>query len=67
MIAALRGEVMVRRADHVVVDAGGVGYRLAVSSETLKAVPATGRDAFDKRAPVLPSRLEASARGAPGG
>jgi Holliday junction DNA helicase RuvA len=46
MIAAVRGEVMVRRADHVVVDAAGVGYRLAVSSETLKAVPATGRDVF---------------------
>ena len=46
MIAAVRGEVMVRRADHVVIDAGGVGYRLSVSSETLKAVPATGRDAF---------------------
>ena len=37
---------MVRRADHVVLDAAGVGYRLAVSSETLKAVPATGREAF---------------------
>jgi holliday junction DNA helicase RuvA len=46
MIAVVRGEVMVRRPDHVVIDAGGVGYRLAVSSETLKAVPATGRDAF---------------------
>jgi Holliday junction DNA helicase RuvA len=46
MIAAVRGEVMVRRPDHVVVDAGGVGYRLTVSSETLKAVPATGREAF---------------------
>ena len=46
MIAAIKGEVMVRRPDHVVVDAGGVGYRLAVSSETLKAVPATGREAF---------------------
>ncbi len=46
MIAAVRGEVMVRRPDHVVIDAGGVGYRLAVSSETLKAVPATGREAF---------------------
>jgi len=46
MIAAVRGEVMVRRADHVVIDAGGVGYRLTVSAETLKAVPATGRDAF---------------------
>ena len=46
MIAAVRGEVMVRRADHVVVDAAGVGYRLAVSSETLRAVPATGREVF---------------------
>lgn len=46
MIAAVRGEVMVRRPDHVVVEAGGVGYRLAVSAETLKAVPATGREAF---------------------
>jgi len=46
MIAAVRGEVLVRRADHVVIDAGGVGYRLAVSAETLKAVPATGREAF---------------------
>jgi Holliday junction DNA helicase RuvA len=46
MIAAVRGEVLVRRPDHVVVDAGGVGYRLAVSAETLKSVPATGREGF---------------------
>jgi Holliday junction DNA helicase RuvA len=46
MIAAVRGEVLVRRPDHVVIDAAGVGYRLAVSAETLKAVPATGREAF---------------------
>jgi holliday junction DNA helicase RuvA len=46
MIAAVRGEVMVRRPDHVVIDAGGVGYRLTVSSETLKSVPAAGSDAF---------------------
>jgi holliday junction DNA helicase RuvA len=46
MIAAVRGEVMVRRADHVVIEAGGVGYSLTVSAETLKAVPATGREAF---------------------
>jgi Holliday junction DNA helicase RuvA len=46
MIAAVRGEVMVRRADHVVIDAGGVGYRLTVSAETLKAVPAAGSEAF---------------------
>lgn len=46
MIAAVRGRVLVRRPDHVVIDANGVGYRLAVSSETLKAVPATGNEAF---------------------
>ena len=42
MIALLKGEVAVRRADHVVVLAGGVGYRLAVSAETLRNVPAVG-------------------------
>jgi holliday junction DNA helicase RuvA len=46
MIAAVRGEVVVRRPDHVVIDAAGVGYRLTVSAETLKAVPAVGREAF---------------------
>jgi Holliday junction DNA helicase RuvA len=46
MIAAVRGEVMVRRPDHVVIEANGVGYRLTVSTETLKTVPATGREAF---------------------
>ena len=45
MIASVSGEVLVRRPDHVVIDAGGVGYRLAVSSETLKAVPARGKRA----------------------
>ena len=43
MIASVSGEVLVRRPDHVVIDAGGVGYRLAVSSETLKSVPARGK------------------------
>jgi holliday junction DNA helicase RuvA len=45
MIASVSGEVLVRRADHVVVEAGGVGYRLAVSAETLKSVPARGKNA----------------------
>lgn len=44
MIALVSGEVAVRRPDHVVLDtAGGVGYRLAVSAETLRHVPAVGR------------------------
>jgi len=43
MIALVSGTVAVRRADHVVVDCGGVGYRLAVSAETLRHVPAAGK------------------------
>jgi holliday junction DNA helicase RuvA len=46
VIAAVRGEVLVRRPDHVVIDANGVGYRLTVSSETLKSVPAAGAETF---------------------
>ena len=46
MIALVSGTVAVRRSDHVVIDCGGVGYRLAVSSETLRHVPAVGREAL---------------------
>jgi Holliday junction DNA helicase RuvA len=43
MIALVAGEVFVRRPDHVVIEtASGVGYRLAVSAETLRQVPAAG-------------------------
>jgi len=42
MIALLEGTVAVRRADHVVVSCGGVGYRLAVSAETLRHIPRVG-------------------------
>ena len=42
MIALVSGEVAVRRGDHVVVSCGGVGYRLAVSAETLRHVPRVG-------------------------
>jgi holliday junction DNA helicase RuvA len=51
MIALVRGEVASRRparggrdgVGEVVVDVAGVGYRLAVSSETLEQVPAAGK------------------------
>ncbi len=43
MIALVSGAVAVRRSDHVVVDCGGVGYRLAVSAETLRQVPGVGK------------------------
>jgi Holliday junction DNA helicase RuvA len=42
MIALLRGEVAVRRTDHVTILCGDVGYRVAVSAETLRHVPAVG-------------------------
>jgi holliday junction DNA helicase RuvA len=45
MIALVSGEVAVRRGDHVVVSCGGVGYRLAVSAETLRHVPRVGEGA----------------------
>jgi holliday junction DNA helicase RuvA len=44
MIALVSGTVAVRRPDHVVIDCGGVGYRLAVSAETLRRVPAVGSE-----------------------
>ncbi len=42
MIAVLRGEVAVRRTDYVVLLCDSVGYRAAVSSETLRHVPPVG-------------------------
>jgi Holliday junction DNA helicase RuvA len=42
MIALLHGEVAVRRADHVVILCANVGYRAAVSAETLRHVPPVG-------------------------
>jgi len=45
MIALVQGEVVVRRGDHVVISASGVGYRLAVSAETLRHVPRVGEQA----------------------
>jgi Holliday junction DNA helicase RuvA len=43
VIALVSGTVAARRHDHVVIDCGGVGYRLAVSAETLRHVPAVGQ------------------------
>jgi Holliday junction DNA helicase RuvA len=42
MISLLRGEVAVRRGDHVVILCESVGYRAAVSAETLRHVPPVG-------------------------
>ena len=42
MIASVRGTVLVHRPDAVVIECGGVGYRLAISAQTLRHVPAVG-------------------------
>ena len=62
VIAAVRGEVLVRRPDHVVIDANGVGYRLTVSAETLKAVPAAGARGLPARRARRPRRLPGALR-----
>ncbi len=45
MIASVRGPVLARRPGEVVIECGGVGYRLGVSAETLRSVPDAGREA----------------------
>jgi holliday junction DNA helicase RuvA len=45
MIASVAGKVGARCPDHVVIECGGVGYRLNVSAQTLATVPAVGGDA----------------------
>jgi Holliday junction DNA helicase RuvA len=44
VIASVRGEVVTRLAGDVVIEAAGVGYRMAVSTETLAKVPAVGQE-----------------------
>jgi len=45
VIASVSGEVALRRQGEVVIEtAGGIGYRLHVSAETLGAVPGAGRE-----------------------
>jgi Holliday junction DNA helicase RuvA len=44
VIASVRGPVLVRRPGEVVVEAAGVGYRLLVSAETMRGVPAAGKE-----------------------
>ena len=43
MIALLRGELAYKSIDHVIVDTGGVGYRLFIPLSTFYALPDTGQ------------------------
>ncbi len=44
MIARLRGRVWAAGAEYVIVDVGGVGYRVEVSSSTRARLPAAGEE-----------------------
>ena len=46
MIASVRGTVLVHRPDAVVIECGGVGYRLAISAHTSQKVGPVGQEAF---------------------
>ena len=46
MIASVSGTVIARSPGQVVIEAAGVGYRLAVSSETLSGAPGVGEPAM---------------------
>ncbi len=43
MIALLRGELAYKSVDHVIIDTGGVGYRLFIPLSTFYALPETGQ------------------------
>lgn len=45
MIARLAGTLLERSADHVVIDVGGVGFRVFVSATTASELPAIGEPA----------------------
>lgn len=42
MIASLRGKVILKRANRIIVDVGGVGYELSVPLASLEALPENG-------------------------
>lgn len=46
MIASLRGTLLVKEAERVVVEAGGVGYEVFVTGATAAQLPPVGEDVF---------------------
>ena len=46
MIACLRGELLLKTADRVIVDVGGVGYEVFLSQANLAALPEIGQEIF---------------------
>jgi Holliday junction DNA helicase RuvA len=46
LIGSLRGKLIVKRPDDIIVEAGGVGYQVAVGLNTLSELPGEGREVF---------------------
>lgn len=46
MIAALRGQLLVRGMDRVIVDVSGVGYEVMMAATTIAGLPETGDELF---------------------
>ncbi|MCF6187776.1 MAG: Holliday junction branch migration protein RuvA [Desulfobulbaceae bacterium] len=46
MIASLSGKIFNKQIDSLILDVGGVGYEVMISSRTYDALPAAGEDAF---------------------
>jgi Holliday junction DNA helicase RuvA len=46
MIGSLRGTLIVKQPDNILVDVAGVGYQLNVSFHTLSSLPAVGKEVF---------------------
>lgn len=44
MIASLRGSLAETYAEYIVIDVGGVGYRVFVSQNAMRALPAVGQE-----------------------
>ncbi len=46
MIGSLRGKLIYRKPDHIVVEVGGVGYHVNVPFNTISNLPGEGKDVF---------------------
>jgi holliday junction DNA helicase RuvA len=46
MIAALAGKVLFKKKDRVIIDVGGVGYEVFLTTDALSRLPETGEETF---------------------
>lgn len=46
MIGSLRGRLLYKKPDHVIIEVGGIGYQVNVTLNTLSNLPDEGKDIF---------------------